>query len=184
MFMAHKILCDYKTEKRACRELISTYQNKLPEQVIAIWKEHGLGSFMDGFIKTVDPGAFQDLLQRVYFNGPRSIPVFVTAMGDMIIWEDNAYLTILRLRHGTFAVMEKGCGYFLDDLTDEGYISEFLKPRNYYTALRTQSYVKYDECFGYVPLLCLGGAEDAKNLKKAKLLEHMELILAVSGPVA
>ena len=63
--MAYKILCDKKTKKRACRELISTYQNKLPEQVIAIWKEHGLGSFMDGFIKTVDPGAFQDLLQRV-----------------------------------------------------------------------------------------------------------------------
>lgn len=181
--MPYKILDDYKSEKTACRELISTYQDKLPEQVIAIWEEYGLGSFMNGFIKTVDPGALRDLLQRVYFNGLHSIPVFVTAMGDMIIWEDNAYLTILRLRHGTFAVIGKGCSYFLDDLTDEDYVSEFLKPQDYYIALRTQGHVKYDECFEYVPLLCLGGAENAKNLKKAKLLEHMELILAVSGPV-
>lgn len=71
----------------------------------------------------------------------------------------------------------------MDDLTDEDYVSEFLKPQDYYIALRTQGHVKYDECFGYVPLLCLGGAKNAKNLKKAKLLEHMELILAVSGPV-
>lgn len=181
--MPYKILDDYKSEKTACREPISMYRDKLPEQVIAIWKEYGLGSFMNGFIKTVDPDTFQNLFQRVYFNGLRLIPVFVTAMGDMIIWEDNAYLTILKLRHGTFAVIGKGCSYFLDDLTDEDYVSEFLKPRDYYIALRTQGHVKYDECFGYVPLLCLGGAENAKNLKKAKLLEHMELILAVSGPV-
>jgi hypothetical protein len=79
--------------------------------------------------------------------------------------------------------MEKGCNYFLNDLIDDEYKVEFLKPQNYYIALQNQGAPEYDECFGYVPLLCLGGSEDANQLKKVKLLEHMELILAVGGTV-
>ena len=34
----------------------------------------------------------------------------------------------------------------------------------------------FDECFGYVPLLQLGGSEKVENLKKVKIKEHLELI--------
>ena len=115
--------------------------------------------------------------------GTKSIPVFVTALGDMIVWEENTYLTILQFRYGTFSIMEKGFNYFLDDLMDDAYAGVFLKYQNYYIALQNQGPLEYDECFGYVPLLCLGGPEDANCLRKVKLLEHMELILATNGPV-
>lgn len=181
--MIHKILEDFKIEKKVPVDLIDVYRDKLPEQIIQIWGEYGFGSFMNGFLRTIDPNKFQDLLQRAYCMGARSIPVFVTALGDMIVWEENTYLTILRFRHGTFSIMEKGCNYFLSDLTDDEYVDDFLKPQNYYTALQSQDPPGYDECFGYVPLLCLGGPEDADYLEKVKLLEHFELILAMSGPV-
>lgn len=41
----------------------------------------------------------------------------------------------------------------------------------------------FDECFGYVPLLSLGGPEVAENLQKVKLREHLNLITQFSGPV-
>jgi hypothetical protein len=138
---------------------------------------------MNGFIRTINPNEFQDILHRAYFMGKNSIPVFVTALGDMIVWEGNTYLTILRFRHGIFSIMEKGCNYFLNDLAEDEYKEEFLKPQNYYNALQNQGMPAYGECFGYVPLLCLGGTEDAACLKKVKLLEHMELILTIGGPV-
>ena len=176
----YRVLDDFKIEKKVPIELIHAYQDKLPKQIIQIWEEYGFGSFMNGFLRTINPNEFQNILQRAYFMGMKSIPVFVTALGDMIVWEENSYLTILRFRHGTFSIMEKGFNYFLNDLTDDEYVEEFLKPINYYIALQNQGAIGYDECFGYVPLLCLGGPEDPDWLKKVKLLEHMELILAIA----
>lgn len=175
------ILDDFTIEKKVPPEIIDSYRDKLPEQIIQIWEDYGFGSFMDGFLRTINPNEFQDILQRAYFMGMKSIPVLVTALGDMIVWEDNTYLTILRFRHGTFSIMEKGCNYFLNDLMDDDYKEEFFKLQNYYIALQNQGALRYDECFGYVPLLCLGGPEDANWLKKVKLLEYIELILASIG---
>lgn len=180
----YKVLEDFKIEKRVPVHLINAYRDKLPEQIIKIWEEYGFGSFMDEFMKTINPNDFQDILTRAYFIGKKSIPIFVTGLGDMIVWEENTYLSILRFRHGTFSIMEKGCSYFLNDLTDDEYIEEFFKPKNYYIALKKQGPLKYNECFGYVPLLCSGGLEDADSLNKVKLLEYMELILAIGGPVS
>lgn len=181
--MTYRILDDFRIEKKVPLDLIDTYRNKIPKLIIQIWEDYGFGSFMNGFLRTINPNEFQDILQRTYYMGTKSLPVFVTALGDMIVWEENTYLTIMRFRHGTFSIMEKGCSYFLNDLTDDEYIEEFFKPQNYYIALQKQGTLRYDECFGYVPLLCLGGSEDANRLKKVKLLEHLELILAISGQI-
>ncbi|WP_082116290.1 T6SS immunity protein Tdi1 domain-containing protein [Hymenobacter terrenus] len=39
----------------------------------------------------------------------------------------------------------------------------------------------YDECFGYVPLLALGGPETMEHLEKVKLREHIFLISQFTG---
>lgn len=136
--MTYRVLDDFSIEKKVPLELIEDYRDKLPKQIIQIWEEYGFGSFMDGFLKTINPHEFQDILQRAYFMGSKAIPIFVTALGDMIAWEDNAYLTILRFRHGTFSIIEKGCNYFLNDLIDNDYKEEFFRPQNYYIALQNR----------------------------------------------
>ena len=181
--MMYTILNDFIIEKKVPFELTNEYRGRLPKQIIQIWKEYGFGSFMKGFLRTINPNMFQDITNRAYFMGVRSIPVFATALGDLIIWEENSYLTILRFRHGIFAIMEKGCSYFLNDLTDDEYVEEFFKPYDYYLALEDRGSLSYDECFGYVPLLCLGGLESADRLEKVKLLEHLEMILAMGGSI-
>lgn len=179
--MGHKILDDFKIEQKVPPKLFVEYQGKLPKQILQIWEEYGFGSFLDGFLRVVNPADFRDILTRISFVGKKSIPIFVTVLGDMIVWQKNSYLTILRFRHGTFFIMGKGFTYFFDDLLDKEYLEKFLKPKNYYEVLQKQGSVAYDECFGYVPLLCLGGFEDVEHLKKCKILEHMELILSAIG---
>lgn len=181
--MICRILDDFRTEKGVPAKLTDAYRDKIPNPIIQIWKEYGFGSFMNGFLKTINPNDFQDLLQRAYFRGAIAIPVFATALGDLIVWEKDTYLTIVRFRHGTFSIMEKGCRFFLNDLSDDEYVEEYLKPRDYFTALREQGTLEYGECFGYFPLLCSGGPEDASRLKKVKMFEHLELILSIGGPV-
>lgn len=79
--------------------------------------------------------------------------------------------------------MEKGFEFFLNDLIDEDYIEDFMKPADYIAAAEQKGIPAYDECFGYVPLLCLGGEETAGNLMRVKLKEHLELILSAGGPM-
>ena len=43
--------------------------------------------------------------------------------------------------------------------------------------------LNYDECFGYVPILALGGKESVNNLKKVKIREHIALITELAGGI-
>jgi hypothetical protein len=40
---------------------------------------------------------------------------------------------------------------------------------------------EYDECFGYEPLLSLGGKESVENLKKVKYEVHISLMGEIQG---
>ena len=41
----------------------------------------------------------------------------------------------------------------------------------------------YDECFGFVPLLALGGFKDVDHMDKVKVLEHIYLMYQLTGGV-
>ena len=43
--------------------------------------------------------------------------------------------------------------------------------------------LEYDECFGYTPLLPLGGSEKVDNIKKVKIKPHIDLITQFVGRI-
>ena len=68
-------------------------------------------------------------------------------------------------------------------LEETGYFYEKANLKNIKEALNMLGTVSYDECYGYVPLLSLGGAEKPENLRKVKLREHLELMYQVQGEI-
>jgi hypothetical protein len=54
--------------------------------------------------------------------------------------------------------------------------------KHYPKAVEMYGPLAYDECFGYVPLLGLGGSEQVKNPQKVKIKEQIMLITALLGP--
>lgn len=60
---------------------------------------------------------------------------------------------------------------------------------NYIKIINPNEYIiqngklNFEECFGYVPLLRLGGSEKVENLKKVKIKEHIELITQMVGKI-
>lgn len=176
------MITDFIKKNDVSEELIKEYEDKLPAEVIAFWREFGFGTFYKGYLKSINPNDYKDLLEKSYFQGDVSIPIFVTAFGDLITWEKNRFVGIVKYRYGENDVISDGFDFFFEDVT-EGELDDELSIKQYNSAIKKLGDLEYDECFGYVPLLVLGGKESVKNLKIVKIREHIALITEMSGEV-
>lgn len=69
-------------------------------------------------------------------------------------------------------------------MVDGDYFAEkFWELDKYNEAVAKLGKLKHDECFGYVPLLGLGGSEKVENLQIVKIKEHIELITQLVGRI-
>lgn len=178
-----EILNDFVHYASVEQSVIDEYTDKVPDNILAIWKQLGLGYFMNGYLKIIDPNEYQQLVGNTYFRGKESIPIMLTGLGDVITWEKGKYLGLIKYRRGTFEILETGCSYFWEDLLDESYVLECLDNQQYFAACNKYGNLKYDECFGYTPLLGLGGSEIVDNLKKVRIKEHILIIAQLVGGI-
>ena len=180
--MELKALQDFKLYSKVPEDTIKKYTGKIPEQFIEIWKSYGFGSFLNGFLKLINPDDYSDFVKKSYFE-KNCIPLLITALGDIIAWEENAYFFIIQYRYNNFSALARGYRVFAKLLEETGYFYEKANLKNIKEALNMLGTVSYDECYGYVPLLSLGGAEKPESLRKVKLREHLELMYQVQGEI-
>ncbi len=181
--MNYRVLGDFNRVRVIPQDEIAINKNKLPEELLNIWSDLGLGTFMSGYMKIIDPKVYQDILQDSYFRGDVSIPIIITGLGDILTWEKNEYIGMVKFRKTQFEIISHGFEYFFDDLTDDFYMGKYFNVPQYEEALAKYGALKFDECFGYVPLLGLGGPEDVNHLDKVKIIEHIALITQLLGKI-
>jgi hypothetical protein len=177
------IFQEFKLEEKIPKDVIEKYIGRIPEQLIDVWKQYGCGSILNGYLKIINPDSITEILEDAYTRNNEAIPLFVTSMGDIIVWEKSRYLNLLNFRKGKVNVISAGFDFFLEDLNDKSFIEEELEWDPYPTAIKEYGEPDFDKCFGYVPLLGLGGSEKVENLKKVKTVEHISLITQLMGPV-
>jgi hypothetical protein len=122
---------------------------------------------MQGYFKSVNPDEFKGILEHSSQRYKDAIVLFATGMGDLLIWSDG-YVSLLNFRYGTVKTIMFTFKFFFSNILDEEFRNEDLSWQPYPFAMK-----KYDECFGYKPLLGLGGEERVDFLKKAKLEGHI-----------
>ena len=66
----------------------------------------------------------------------------------------------------------------------EGVVPVMLTAFGDIITINSEGRVEFEECFGYVPLLALGGNETVDNLKKIKTKEHIEVIIEMVGIIS
>jgi len=124
--MSDKILKDFKKISNVSDELINKYKTKLPEELIMIWQKYGFGTFYNGYLKIINPEDYKNIFQNSYFLGDVSIPVFATAFGDLITWEKNQFVGIVKYRYSNNDVISDGFEFFIDDVTNGEFDEEFF----------------------------------------------------------
>lgn len=181
--MQIEVFNDFVFEEKVSEDIIASYVGKIPETMLEVWKQYGFGRILGGYLKIVNPDEIQPLLKDAYIRNENAIALFTTSMGDIIVWEDNKYLILLNFRRGRIEGISSGFKYFFSDLEDESFLEENLNWLPYPEAVNKFGMPDYNECFGYVPLLGLGGSEKVDNLSKVKLIEHIYLITQFMGPI-
>lgn len=181
--MMNEILKDFVKIAEVNESLIQKYKELLPSEIITIWKEYGFGTFRNGYFKVINPDDYKALLESSYFMGNVSIPIFATAFGDLLIWQKNRFVSIVKYRYSDFDVITEGLEYFHETILDDELADEFYTFQKYEKAVKKYGFLEYDECFGYVPLLAMGGRESVNNIKKVKIKEHIALIADLTGGV-
>lgn len=188
-----KLLKDFELEEKVSDDIINKYKGRVPKELIEIWKKYGFGTFLNGYLKIINPDKYEDLIHETYIQVDENIKfttcLFTTGMGDLIIWEyvneNDITVTLLKYRIGKCRIIAPGTKFniFLKLLEDKYFLEEELDWKDYPKAIHKYGMLGYDECFGYVPLLGLGGKKSVNNLKKVKLIEQIYLITDFLGPI-
>ena len=165
------------------KSVIDEFAGKVPQELLDIWSERGFCTMLDGYLRVIDPREYKDLLDETYFRGSISIPIFTTAFGDIITFEKNKYIGIVRYNKHDFNILAADFELFLMFLKDEYFLKSKFHIDNYKCAKEKLGIPKNDECFGYFPALCAGGAEKTENIKIVKIKEHILFLTQLAGRI-
>lgn len=158
-----------------------------PEGAGQLWESSGVCAFSGGFVRVVDPGRAAQMLEGVYGLPENSVVLFATGLGDLVVSAQGMFFVVF-FRWGVVAPLPRGAGLaqvvgwlqderVLDGVFGRGVFAEAV-------AADRGGVLGPDECYGFVPLLALGGPERAANLDRCGMWEHIALILAMAGPPA
>ncbi|MDR6546470.1 hypothetical protein J2810_002529 [Chryseobacterium rhizosphaerae] len=155
----------------------------LPEELFS-FIANGTGSYMDGFFWVVDPIEFDSILKEIYVPVHEPSICFARdAFGGLYSYEGESVIYI-NIRHSVSKVIGRKVNVLFNSImTDWEYFSEELLLDNYEPAKERLGKVEADECYGYVPLLGLGGPEKVENLQKVKLREHISIVAQALGKI-
>jgi hypothetical protein len=175
----------YTVVEKPTSKVVARYRDQVPADLLELWEQYGFGTFCDSYLKVVNPDDYAELLADTYQLTSTVAPalplvLFTTAMGDLLVWELDC-LSLLDYRHGSTNVVAQNFKVFFRNLTYDSFLNNTLRWEPYPAARERLGEPAFDECFGYVPALALGGPETADHLQKVKLREHIYLLSQLTG---
>ncbi|WP_139416357.1 T6SS immunity protein Tdi1 domain-containing protein [Agromyces laixinhei] len=162
-------------------ETIAAFAGAVPTEVAELWRTHGAGLVGDGYFRFLDPERAAKMLAGVFELPEGSTVLFATALGDLVVHVKGLYL-VYKSRWGAIDLIE---GLSFDELValieDPAQRDAAWEWQPYPTAAERDGVPGFEQCFGFVPLLALGGSPDPAKLQLAGLYEHLAVIAQLAG---
>lgn len=176
------LLPDFQRVTDVPADSIAALSSQVPQQIVDVWQA-GQGISGDGYLRVVDPLPLVEPLHAALASPDGAVPVFVTAFGDIIFFREGR-LDVAFLRYGVRDLAVGNVERLRRYVGDETFPELYLRPKLWPEARDALGVPELDECFGFVPLLVLGGAERVENLQRVKLAEHIDLLVQATGTIA
>ena len=182
MIEGEEILNDFKKEKDMPKEVIEKYRNLVPKEMIEIWEKYGLGSFLNGYLRVINPDDYKELVEETYFRGNVAIPIFITAFADVVTWEEDELIGMIEYKTLDVNAIWEGMDNFFELLSNKRFLEKNFELEMYNKALKLYGEVGYEDCYCFVPVIPVGGKK-IENLQKGKAFTHIEVIVYLMGRV-
>ena len=182
MIKGEEMLRDFKKEKEILKKVIEKYRNLVPKEMIEIWEKYGLGSFLNGYLRVINPDDYKELVEETYFRGNVAIPIFITAFADVVTWEEDELIGMIEYKTLDVNAIWEGMDNFFELLSNKRFLEKNFELEMYNKALKLYGEVGYEDCYCFVPVIPVGGKK-IENLQKGKAFTHIEVIVYLMGRV-
>jgi hypothetical protein len=170
-------------------ELITNYQEHLPESLLELWSTHGFGFYGDGLIQLINPDLYRENFWQWLLledEDMTRLPIALTAFGEIFYYrslsddgdEDVSFLDPHVSESGDLAWSLED--FFNDWCCDEEQYSDFLDSKMLQQAISMKGPLEKNQIYYYVPALRLGGKRDIENIDKGDAPTHLELLLQLA----
>jgi hypothetical protein len=165
---------------------LEKYRAVLPEILIASWEQFGFQRFGDGFLWSVNPDDFREVVSGLVYPDqiPESHVLFRTAFGDLLIGYQSklVHFSAATLHHSLLAGT-------LDQVIDvhlgeRDFANSIFFLKEFKTAKRRLGAPAESEVYGVALGKPLGGDFTADRLQKLDLKEHLNLLAKLTKPKA
>lgn len=174
---------DFMEESQFDEETKRKIINVFPAELSDILIKYGSGSFLNGYLRIVNPFEYHEVIADTYFDAENSVPFMTTAFGDVIVYKKDGYIGIIKYKDNDCGIIGKKIPLFLRFLEDTGFRKINFDIPLYDEAIEKYGKLKYEECFGFVPLLPMGGKKDVAHLEKVNEKVHIGLITQLLGKI-
>jgi hypothetical protein len=170
------------------KDVIDKYGKILPEFLIDIWKKDGLSYFNDGFIWFVDPDEYSGILSFFIPESKNLHVIMRTAFGGLFFMKEfeNEHPELVRKYNYFCPIYRKGIkmSTLLEDtlngwLTTEELLAPYMFSNLYSRARKRLPIPLYDECYGFVPAIAMGGDTEPDNIQIIKQKEHLSFLAQI-----
>jgi hypothetical protein len=104
-----------------------------------------------------------------------------TAFGDLFLWRNNQ-VEFLSTQYARFAELTDDISLvFEHSLCDDRYLNNGLDRKLTVKATKKLGPLSPDECYGFEPVLALGGSGKIDTVQKVKLVEYLSMLSQVAG---
>lgn len=144
------------------------------DEILDFLSTEGISSYNEGYLWTLNPNDFTEVLNDILPFEERCIPFARSAFGDMLfLREKNIY--VLNTSSGFMSLLTDDFDLFVNRyLTDDWFYTTFFNGDLFNELLKND--ISHDECMGFDPVLSEGGIRDVTSLKNLKLHEYLESV--------
>lgn len=157
-------------------EIIDMYSSRVPSELIDLWKNYGLCSYINGLFIMLNPVDFEEE-KRMWIGDNSDDIIFARdAFGDLIVYSNHGVELIFVQYGKRLRASESLLMFFEFNLLYKDFIENSLDGKFYKKVVKKLGVPDIDECFGFFPALALGGTGTLDTVKKVKVKEHLSLL--------
>jgi hypothetical protein len=162
------------------QDILQSYEGKLPAPLLEEWAAVGWCSYGNGLIWLVNPAEYTDVLSDWLEPSDQALVFARTAFGDLYVWRNNE-IQHLHTQYARIQSLFDDINFFFEfSMCDQDYLNTVLEQKLFRKALEKLGQLEPNECYGFEPVLALGGSGTLETTTKFALREYLSFLSQVA----